>query len=397
MSGLGKELLVFDATEKDSSDNVGAYLRSADGTLLTHTTLSGKEALDVNIANASVAISATDLDIRDLVFATDKVDVSGSEVSLDSATLAALESITVQNGAGAAAVNIQDGGNSITVDGSVTVSATDLDIRDLAFATDKVDVSGSEVSLDSATLAALENITVSATDLDIRDISHTQDSIKIGDGVDFLAVNADGSINVNADISVTNGAEKAEDAAHASGDIGQYVLSVRQDTPASSTSADGDYQSLKTDSLGRLWTNSVIAGSVADDAVDSGNPIKVGTRALSGALAAVSATGDRADQISDLYRRLYINDSPNIGVAAAAVTVGTSEVALSASPLAGRRRMIIQNLSNKEIQVGPTGVSVASGLRIGAGGSLALEIGPDVAMFAIAAAAGNNVRVFELA
>lgn len=125
----------------------------------------------VDVSGSSVTVSATDLDIRDLAFATDKVDVSGSEVSLDSATLAALENITV--------------------------SATDLDIRDLAFATDKVDVSGSEVSLDSATLAALEDITVSATDLDIRDLSHASDSVKIGDGTDFLAVNTDGSINVN--------------------------------------------------------------------------------------------------------------------------------------------------------------------------------------------------------
>jgi hypothetical protein len=66
-------------------------------------------------------------------------------------------SVLVNNGAGASAVNIQDGGNSITVDGSVTVSATDLDIRDL---------------------------------------SHTQDSVQIGDGTDLLGVNADGSINV---------------------------------------------------------------------------------------------------------------------------------------------------------------------------------------------------------
>lgn len=42
-------------------------------------------------------------------------------IALDAPTLAALESITVQNGAGAAAVNIQDGGNSITVDGTVNV------------------------------------------------------------------------------------------------------------------------------------------------------------------------------------------------------------------------------------------------------------------------------------
>jgi hypothetical protein len=40
------------------------------------------------------------------------------------------------------------------------------------------------------------NADISATDLDIRDLSHTQDSVKVGDGTDFLAVNADGSINI---------------------------------------------------------------------------------------------------------------------------------------------------------------------------------------------------------
>ena len=101
--------------------------------------------------SGSVSVTATDLDIRNLVFATDKVDASGSVVALDAPTLAALESITVQNGAGASAVNIQDGGNSITVD---------------------------------------------STDLDIRDLTHVSDSIKIGDGTDFLSINTDGSINV---------------------------------------------------------------------------------------------------------------------------------------------------------------------------------------------------------
>ena len=75
----------------------------------------------------------------------------------------------------------------VNADGSINtnseVTATDLDIRDLSFATDKVDVSGS-------------SITITATDLDIRDLSHTQDSIKIGDGTEFLAVNTDDSINV---------------------------------------------------------------------------------------------------------------------------------------------------------------------------------------------------------
>lgn len=165
--------LVFDATDADSiaaSANVGAYLRASDGTLLTHTDVGGKKALDVrvaeginvevdlnaaddsvaawlsdgagnaisstagslnvNLTNTSIAVTATNLDIRDLVFATDKVDVSGSEVSLSAGTLAALETITVLQGTSPWVIG--DGGGSITVD------AVNLDIRDLTAASDSV-------------------------------------------------------------------------------------------------------------------------------------------------------------------------------------------------------------------------------------------------------------------
>ena len=108
--------------------------------LFTGTTVGPKTGLDVNIINGSVVVEATDLDIRDLSFSSDKVDVSGSTVILDASSLSALESVSINNPSGVGAVNIQDGGNSITVD------ATDLDIRDLSFSTDKVDVSGSTIN-----------------------------------------------------------------------------------------------------------------------------------------------------------------------------------------------------------------------------------------------------------
>ena len=92
-------------------------------------------------------------EVRPLSSATDSIDVSGSEVSLDSATLAALENVVVS---GEVALDSA----TLAALENVIVSATDLDIRDLAFATDSVDVSGSEVSLDAATLAALESVTV---------------------------------------------------------------------------------------------------------------------------------------------------------------------------------------------------------------------------------------------
>lgn len=148
---------VVTATDLDIRDLSHSQdsIKIGDGTDFLAIDASGN--IGVTDAGGSLTVDATDLDIRDLQFATDKIDASGSEVSLDATTLAALESVTVQNGAGASAVNIQDGGNSITVDGSVTVSATNLDIRDL---------------------------------------NHSSDSIKIGDGTDFLAINSDGSINV---------------------------------------------------------------------------------------------------------------------------------------------------------------------------------------------------------
>lgn len=120
----------------------------------------------VDVSGSSVTVTATNLDVRDLVFATDKVDVSGSSISATDLDIRDLVFAT----------------DKVDVSGSsVTVTATNLDVRDLVFATDKVDVSGSSIT---------------ATDLDIRDLTHASDSVKVGDGTDFLAINTDGSINV---------------------------------------------------------------------------------------------------------------------------------------------------------------------------------------------------------
>lgn len=51
------------------------------------------------------------------------------------------------------------------------------------------------------------------------------------------------------------GTQYAEDAASAGAESMTLAGAVRQDTPASSTSADGDFSNLKVDSVGRLWTN----------------------------------------------------------------------------------------------------------------------------------------------
>lgn len=142
--------LVFDATDSDTrsaSANVGAYLRSFDGTLLTHTDVGGKKALDVRIAegiNVEVDLAAAD----DSVSAWLK-DGSGTSINSTSNAL-----------------------NSFITNASLTVTATNLDIRDLVFATDKVDASGSEVSLSAGTLAALETINIGNT-VSVTDATYT--------------------------------------------------------------------------------------------------------------------------------------------------------------------------------------------------------------------------------
>jgi hypothetical protein len=113
------------------SGNTGAFVlgvRNDLNTVMTNAdgdyspiAVNDEGAVAIQDGGNSITVDATNLDIRDLVFATDKVDVSNSTVALDATTLTALENITVQNGAGASAVNIQDGNNSITVDSNAVV------------------------------------------------------------------------------------------------------------------------------------------------------------------------------------------------------------------------------------------------------------------------------------
>lgn len=279
--GLSKDKLVFDSTDLAASDDVGAYVRSSNGTLITHTNVSGKDGLDVNVIN------------------------------------------------------------------DINVTANNLDIRDLVFATDKVDVSGSEIALNAATLAALENISaiVTATDLDIRNLDHAQDNVAIkGATGNQLAVNADGSINANVDISVVNGSDKIEDSAHSTADVGTYVLSVREDSLTTSTSASGDYQSLKTDALGRM----------------------------------------------------YVNESNQTAVFSA-MSVLTTDTDLITTDLVNRKKVLIQNVSSRIIYIGLTGVTSSTGIKLTAGSSAELEVAASVNLHAIAVGGTADVRVLELA
>lgn len=127
MSGVTLDRLLFDPAAPTEGPLVGSYQLGAGGDVITSTLVSGKEGLDVNVINASIPVTQS----------------------------------------GTWAVQVTDGTDTLAIDASGFVTAN---------------INGS--------------VTVTATSLDIRAITHASDSIKIGDGTDFLAVNTDGSINV---------------------------------------------------------------------------------------------------------------------------------------------------------------------------------------------------------
>lgn len=129
---------------------------------------------------------------------------------------------------------------------------------------------------------------------------------------------------------------KAEDAAHASGDTGVFVLGVRNDTNAVMTSADGDYGAFAIDGSGR---QRVLAQGPEDHGVAVGpRPVVVGAEARTAEQAAVGS-GTVARLQADLLGKLVVRPHciPEQQVGGVASTTGTSDATVIAAQGAGVR------------------------------------------------------------
>ena len=146
-----------DETASDSVDegDIGLARMTLDRKMITATEQRGTWTVDLGATDNAVldAIAASLVDIETN---TDFGAVVGGGVE------ATALRVTIANDS-TGVLSIDDNGGSITVDGTVAISGS---------------------------------VVVTATDLDIRDLTHVSDSVKIGDGTDLLGVNADGSINV---------------------------------------------------------------------------------------------------------------------------------------------------------------------------------------------------------
>lgn len=393
---LGKSKISIEVGALADGDSIASYLTDAAGNLLTSTLVGGtKQSLDVNVTQSALPSGA--------------------------ATEATLASVLA---------------DTATID-SQTLNISNV-ITALSKAEDAAHVSGDQGIMSLA----------------VRNDAGT--SMVSADG-DYapLQVDATGALRIAGNIDIINGAEYAEDSAASSGDIGNLVLLVREDTLATSTSATGDYGAFKSTALGELYVHDsdvkaeLVAANASLDAMESDiDAIRVelldqGTTldsiladtatidsqtlsisnvltALSKAEDAVHSSGDQGIQALAVRKdssgssaangdytsiqtwsegSVKVVDVSNAAILQQRVTVTTTAAAVPAAALANRRSIMIQNAGGNSVFIGTATVTasgVTTGIEVPKGGFIEMVAGPAVSVFAISASGSVNVNVLEM-
>lgn len=236
-----------------------------------------------------------------------------------------------------------------------------------------------------------------------------------------------GALDVNlASGSLSTAYAYAEDSAFTEADEGVHNLTVRQDTLATSTSADGDYASMKSDSLGRIYMtddqvlselqggidvtiqNTEIAVTQGTDSPWAVEATDLDIRDLDSASDSVAAwlSDGSGNAIGSTAGALDVNiasgdvddDLADTAIENTATAVSTTAVNVVSSALSGRKWMYLANEGNKTLYFGKTGVTTANGFPMHAGMQMEVRIGPSVAPQIIggAGASSEDLRVMEL-
>lgn len=228
----------------------------------------------------------------------------------------------IGNASGASAVNIQDGGNSITIDNStlsVVGGGTEATALRVTLANDStglvsVDDNGSSLTVDNAVLSVVGGGT-EATAQRVTIASDSTGVLSVDDNGGSLTV--DGTVAVSSiTTSITPGTAatnlgKAESAGHTSGDVGVFALAVRNDA-GTALASDLQYSPLQVDSTGALR----ISGSISVATFESGTEADTASDPGSGGDGLVAIT----DQLTELL-------SLSVGAGTTAYIMGWNGVA----------------------------------------------------------------------
>jgi hypothetical protein len=189
------------------------------------------------------------------------------------------------------AIAIQDGGNSITVDGTVGVSGT-------------VTVSGTVAATQSGTWILGANSGVDIGDVTVNNAGGAS-AVNIQDGGNSITV--DGTIAATQSGTWILGANSGVDIGDVTINNAAGAAAVNIQDGGNSITVDGTVAATQSGT----W-NVVAAGDVAHDSPDSGNPVKIGFQAET-ALPTAVTNGDRVNGTADQFgRQLVTHISPGM-------------------------------------------------------------------------------------
>lgn len=298
-------------------------------------------------------------------------------------------------------------------DGSLIDSAEINSINRLAVDSTLKDGAGNALT---STAGALDVNLASPISIDV-DLDHTTgDSVQIGDGVEIMLVNADGSINAvvtatDLDIRDLDSATDSVSAVQS----GTWTVTVDNPFDGVVTATDLDIRDLAfaTDSVDVSGSEVSISGDVnvtqgTDPWIVSATDLdirdldaasdSVQAWAHDGIGLAITSTAVNSSQALDvnIVNEIQVEDVAlaNASIASAAkATVGD----VVASPLTDRKYLYIYNQGNQKMFIGANGVTTANGFPLSPGSYLELRAG-DAVDVEFAQAGGNiDVRSLELA
>lgn len=203
----------------------------------------------------------------------------------------------------------------------------------------------------------------------------------------------------------------AEDSAHSSGDVGAFVLAVRQDTLANSTSADGDYAAFKLNQKGELYVHDtdVLAKLNAGVSVTQGTSpwtvdgtVELGATTLAALETITVNQGTSPWVIGDGGGSITVDFvDPDLAVTAienTATSVTATAGNVVSSALANRKDLFIANMGANLVYFGKSGVTAANGFPLFKNEKIQARIGAALSPQVICDTGKTaDIRVMELA
>lgn len=227
--------------------------------------------------------------------------------------------------------------------------------------------------------AAVQRMTLAADDPAVVALQLIDDAIKTDDAAFTPAT--DKVLMIGAQLDNT-GPDSVDE-----GDAGALRMSANRALHVMLKDNAGNERGLNIDASGQLavtlasaqtlatvtTVSALTGGGVAHDGADSGNPHKIGARAVNAEIAAV-ANNDRSDLLTDLVGKLlvlpYANPENFVSGAITSAMTGTTSTSLIAAPASGLRNYITTIVvSNAHATVGTDIV-----IQDGSGGTTLMTI-----------------------